>query len=237
VAKLQALKVHLPVGLDRALPDLINRDDTLKAYWTAGSKTSVDLISTAEIDLAQLKVMKAQSIERIQRRNQLFTAFGMPLIVVGLTALAGNWIASSFQSREFRSNSLHQYRLETLKRARDDAVATYLASIQAKININTFEAFGGNFSWYLPIKSLGDQLEKTRTLSYGVANSSAIEPEYLKAKVSLQTYEECLKLQQAYTKSGETKSNCSSKFDESIFKVIAERYSEQLVKLHVEKDR
>lgn len=68
---------------------------------------------------------ETQSIDKPKAfsRKDLLAVVVMPLVVVGLTAGAGSWIAASLQERAFRNNELFRARLSRVIAAESEARA------------------------------------------------------------------------------------------------------------------
>jgi hypothetical protein len=186
-----------------------------------------EALAAAEAELSYERVIDTHRTSVSERHYKVISSILVPLVVVVFTAIAGNWLASSFQARDFRTNSIHQYRLETLKRGRDESIKLLSDAQQLKDQTTVFEIYGGGYSWYGPLKSLSDNLERVRTLGHGIVNQTENDSVYHLARQQLATLRTCLEARTA-----DAGNKCSKAFDESVFRKIADFYSLQLLSLH-----
>ncbi len=210
-----------------AAKEVFLTDPLLKKYFEKFEGDLNSALRMAIADQRTLELYRKAAVDLRQRKTQLLSTFVLPLCIVSFTVIGGNWIASSVQGRAFRDNSEYQYKVETLKRAREDALRAYWSASQAKENIGYSEILGNALNWYTPIRSISDELDKIRVLGLGIVDSSELERLISDAKKQLDDYRRCLEA---------GRSNgvdiCSKHFEETKIRDVSDQFSKWLLVLN-----
>lgn len=194
--------------------DASNHDPELAFAYAKGEAVYLDQLRTSDILFPSVKAFFGKAM--------------LPILLVILTAILGNWVGTTLQKAAFERNRKFEVNLERLREGQNISgnLVTSIRQIHSRIQRDE-QRKELNWRPHLVLQQYRNDLEKIRNVAAGLDKNSNIGKTVLAADKALTDYIECLENGSVVT--GTSTKLCSDEFKITPFVDLEDAFSTALV--------
>ena len=145
----------------------------------------------------------------------------LPLVIVLLTALLGNLVASSIQDRAFQKQKFFEAKLQRLREGQQRSVTLVARLRSLKDLMAGWERFGGGISPRQMLGEYREEIEQIRALGLDDKGGGRVSSVAQGAQQELESYISCLEGKVGPERDNLSTSSCSEGFELKEFEALA----------------
>lgn len=208
------------------LKERMSEDPAIAPYLYAADGHPQHAVNLAKADIEYWKCLKSSGWTTVAQRKsaivwRLAKIAIVPLVIVLLTALLGNLVASSIQNRAFQRQKFFEAKFQRLREGQQRSVTLVARLRSLKGLMAGWERFGGGISPRQMLGEYREEIEQIRALGLDNEGGGQVSSVAQMAQQDLDSYISCLEGKVGSERNNASTSSCSEEFELTEFEALA----------------